>query len=383
MDILKVIFKVVGGLTIGMVAGLLIAGVGIITFTDTSFSELVEKIINIKISDFFVGTLTGIASLIVSVCVLTVLHEAGHLAAGLMSGYGFVSFRIFNLTVIKDDGKIRIKKFNVAGTGGQCLMSPPDLPIEKIPTTAYNAGGVAANLIALAVGIVLLIVVDNAIANVFLTIFCIVDSIIILINGLPLRQGNDASNMKMLRRNPKAKRSIMIQLKANAMIQNGVRPKDMPAEWFESDCDIDYSNSLEVAMPLLEATRCIDTGEIEKAYGMFDRLYDHRGEMIDIYAKETTCELAYLSMVTGRKDRAAELLDDNLTAYIKLYRKVMSSKDRILCAKKIYLDNDRETAAKIYRTLEKNRHKYLLQGEVDSDLALMKEILSNADQRPM
>ena len=363
MDILKVIFKVVGGLTIGMVAGLLIAGVGIITFTDTSFSELVDKIINIKISDFFVGTLTGIASLIVSVCVLTVLHEAGHLAAGLMSGYGFVSFRIFNLTVIKDDGKIRIKKFNVAGTGGQCLMSPPDLPIEKIPTTAYNAGGVAANLIALAVGIVLLIVVYNAIANVFLTIFCIVDS--------------------MLRRNPKAKRSIMIQLKANAMIQNGVRPKDMPAEWFESDCDIDYSNSLEVAMPLLEATRCIDTGEIEKAYGMFDRLYDHRGEMIDIYAKETTCELAYLSMVTGRKDRAAELLDDNLTAYIKLYRKVMSSKDRILCAKKIYLDNDRETAAKIYRTLEKNRHKYLLQGEVDSDLALMKEILSNADQRPM
>ena len=77
MDIFKVIFKVVGGLTIGMVAGLLIAGVGIITFTDTSFSELVDKIINIKISDFFVGTLTGIASLIVSVCVLTVLHY-GH-----------------------------------------------------------------------------------------------------------------------------------------------------------------------------------------------------------------------------------------------------------------------------------------------------------------
>ena len=51
MDIFKVIFKVVGGLTIGMVAGLLIAGVGIITFTDTSFSELVDKIINIKISE--------------------------------------------------------------------------------------------------------------------------------------------------------------------------------------------------------------------------------------------------------------------------------------------------------------------------------------------
>lgn len=55
MDIFKVIFKVVGGLTIGMVAGLLIAGVGIITFTDTSFSELVDKIINIKFLTFSSG----------------------------------------------------------------------------------------------------------------------------------------------------------------------------------------------------------------------------------------------------------------------------------------------------------------------------------------
>lgn len=90
----------------------------------------------------------GILIFVLSIAILIPLHEAGHLVCGLLSGYKFVSFRIFNLTFIKSDGKIKIKRYSIAGTGGQCLLTPPDLPIERIPTGWYNFGGVLFNIIA-------------------------------------------------------------------------------------------------------------------------------------------------------------------------------------------------------------------------------------------
>ena len=59
-----------------------------------------------------------------------IIHESGHLVTGLRSGYEFISFRIGSITFIKENGKLSRKKFNIAGTGGQCLMMPPR-PSEK------------------------------------------------------------------------------------------------------------------------------------------------------------------------------------------------------------------------------------------------------------
>ena len=56
-----------------------------------------------------------------------IIHEGGHLIFGLMTGYKFNSFRIFSVILIKQNGKLKIKNISLAGTGGQCLMSPPEL----------------------------------------------------------------------------------------------------------------------------------------------------------------------------------------------------------------------------------------------------------------
>lgn len=53
-----------------------------------------------------------------------IIHEAGHLVFGLLSGYEFVSFRIGSITLAKYDNKYCFKRFHIAGTGGQCLMMP-------------------------------------------------------------------------------------------------------------------------------------------------------------------------------------------------------------------------------------------------------------------
>lgn len=235
-----------------------------------------------------------------------------------------------------------------------------------------------ANLLLLAVAVALLWVVDGALGRVFLVELILVDGILLLLNGVPLRLGgmsNDASNVIMLRRNLTAKRSLVAQLRSNALIQQGVRPKDMPDEIFELPQAVDYSNPLEIAIPLMQASRLLDMGETEAAYERFSELMAHRDEILGLYVKEIACELAFAAMLTGRVEQARELLDKELMAYVEAYRRVMSSKERLLCAKALFLDSDRDEAMRIYSALRDRRGEYLLQGEVASDMALMEGML--------
>lgn len=53
----------------------------------------------------------------------------------------------------------------------------------------------------------------------------------------------------------------------------------------------------------------------------------------------------------------------------------MSSKERVLFAMALFIDNDKEQALNIYHRLNAGKGSYLLQGEVKSDLAIMKQLL--------
>lgn len=140
MGVLKSVLKMVLGLAIGIVAGFLIAGIIIVGFTDTSMSEFIDKLKSTSFSESVIAAVVGALAFIVSGIILVIIHETGHLVCGIMSGYSFVSFRIFNFTIIKIDGRLRVKRFSIDGTGGQCLLTPPDLPLEKIPVEWYNFG---------------------------------------------------------------------------------------------------------------------------------------------------------------------------------------------------------------------------------------------------
>ncbi|MDE6770335.1 MAG: M50 family metallopeptidase [Muribaculaceae bacterium] len=376
---MKQILKMLGGLLIGIVAGLLIAAVVIVLFTDTSFSEYITKLRSVEFSESMVAAGVGLLAFCVALVVLIPIHELGHLVCGLLTGYRFVSFRIFNYTFIKINGKVRMKKFAIAGTGGQCLLDPPEVPYNKVPMAWYNAGGVLANLVVLLLILPLLFLKLPPLWSTAIFVFFLVDVCIILINGIPMQVGgvgNDAYNMLLLRRSPESKRGIVTQLRSNAMIQNGVRPKDMPEEWFEVPANVDYKNVFEVTIPLMAASRHIDEMDWDKARGEMEVLYGHRDKIMPLYVKEIACELVYLLLISGETARASELLDKDLKKYIETYRKVMSSKERLLCAVALLIDNDRAKALEIYENLKSRKDDYLLQGEVKSDLALMEAMLN-------
>ena len=77
-----------------------------------------------------------------------IIHELGHLIFGLLSGYKFSSFRIGNIILLKHRKKLKFKKLKIAGTAGQCLMSPPEIKDGKVPVFLYNLGGALLNLIS-------------------------------------------------------------------------------------------------------------------------------------------------------------------------------------------------------------------------------------------
>lgn len=222
MNIIKTILKLAAGLIIGASAGMIFVTLGIVIFTDMSFDTFLHKLATINISDGITGGAIGVLSAIIAVPLLVLIHEGGHLVCGLISGYRFVSFRIFNMTLIKDNGRLRIKRYAIAGTGGQCLLTPPDKPDDKVPVILYNSGGVLANLLALIAALAILLTVElKTFVHEFILIFIFIDIIFIIINGVPMKVGgisNDAMNILSLSRNKLARRGFIMQLRANALI---------------------------------------------------------------------------------------------------------------------------------------------------------------------
>lgn len=349
------------GACIGFVG---IIGVRVLVLGD-SFDGLHSKFAETGMLETVGVSLLAILILLFSIFLQVLLHEGGHLVCGLATGYRFVSFRIFNLTFIRKDGKLCIKRFSLAGTGGQCLLTPPERPLEDIPTTLYNLGGVLANLLTAILAFLPLLTVDGLpyLLKFFLLMLSLIGILLAGMNGIPMKMGgigNDADNMRLLLKDSKSKQALVTQLRINALVQEGMRPKDMPAEWFSQTEDINYKDALQVTIALMSASRLLDCEEWEAAYNAFEKIMSHRHEVIGLLIKENACELLFTALVTKRTARAEELYTDELDTYIRQYKDVTSSKQRLLCALALYRDKDTAKAKEIYEATCQRKNKYLM-----------------------
>ena len=68
--------------------------------------------------------LPSLACLVLSFWLQAILHEGGHLVCGLLSGYRFLSFRVGSFTLLRQNGRLVLRRFYLPGTGGQCLLEP-------------------------------------------------------------------------------------------------------------------------------------------------------------------------------------------------------------------------------------------------------------------
>lgn len=188
--------------------------------------------------------------------------------------------------------------------------------------------------------------------------------------------GNDADNMRLLLKDERSKQALVTQLRVNALVQEGMRTKDMPEEWFRQEGAINYKDALQTSVHLMSISRLADLGEWDRAYSALEVTMKHKDEIIGLFVKEITCELLYIALISGKSEQVEELYTDEIALYIEQYKKVMTSKQRLLCALALYREKDAVKAKEIYETVCHRKDNYLMQGEVKMDIALMKSMLN-------
>ena len=198
----------------------------------------------------------------VSVILHLIIHEAGHLVFGLLTGYRFLSFRIYSFTLVKKDGKMIRKKLKVKGIPGQCLMTPPEWSEEKkYPYVWYNLGGGLLNLLCCLLGVPLFFLQVPFVAWVT-GVFVFSGVILGLSNLIPMTMGipNDGKNCLLCKKARENQRAFYLQLKINSMMSDGVAVKDMPAELFELREEAPV-NALTCFVQLMKYYRELQKGE--------------------------------------------------------------------------------------------------------------------------
>ena len=343
-------------------------------------ADVLRKVGELPLVDFVVPIVLAFVAMAVAIVLHIVLHEAGHLLMGLATGYRFSSFRIGSIAFVRREGRIGIRRYKLAGTGGQCLMLPPEVPAERVPFFWYNAGGVVMNIVVALLALVMLKTCDLSMWwSEWSMMMVIVGLFLAVVNGVPMRPGgmqNDGMNILMLYRKPEKRKDLMHQLQIAAAATEGKRASEMPAEWFDSDPMDDPKDLIRLASRLNHQARLIDQGRFVEAHAAVADLLVHFDELPQIVRFELAGEYVFTELLTtGRKEIVEKYWTKKQADYVKASAKFSSAKQRILFAYALYAENDADKARQIYRDTLRLQDDYLIAGEVRSDLALMKELL--------
>ena len=270
-----------------------------------------------------VAWLVAAVALLIVACILQVLvHEAGHLVLGLATGYRFRSFRVGSLMLVEQDGRLRLKRLSIQGTGGQCLMGPPDLVAGRIPYRLYNLGGVLANTLVSLAAAVLAFALPQRLAAIFFAFLALVGLVFALTNGLPLTVGgvnNDGKNLRSAGESPDALRAFWTILKVGEAQADDLRVKDMPAAWFAVPADAErLRNPLIASVAVLACNRLLDEGRIAESADAIRDLLKRKTGMLGLHRSLLKVDLAYCELMgESRAEEAERVLDADARKLMK------------------------------------------------------------------
>lgn len=294
-----------------------------------------------------------------------IFHELGHLEAGLISGYEFSSFRIGNRIWIKENGKIKWKKYSVPGTGGQCLMIPPKNKGYDYPIILYNLGGILTNIIVSVIGVFLVILLRSS----EMLIFSLMGFYLAIMNGVPMRiQGgaNDGMNVKCLKKEPLAMQAFDCQLRSNALLIEGKRLKEMPEEWFVIPDDSDLKDVNTGTIIYMQIARMLDRCEFDIAKEKIQWTLEHAKGMLDLHKNELKCELIFCYIISGEYEEAEKLYEYEMKKYIATTGTWLS-RTRLMYAYYLLVEKDEKKAQKELKLFDKIKKTSPNTGEIKGE----------------
>lgn len=325
--------------------------------------------------EFWQGMVAMILAIYGAMLIQIIVHEAGHLVFGLISGYEFSSFRIGNMMVLKEDGKIRLRRFSIAGTAGQCLMSPPDLVDGKMPVVLYNLGGCIFNLIVSVIfGVLACVSGENPIAFLVYVAFAVIGIAFALTNGIPLMVGpisNDGHNAMSLGKNPKAMQAFWLQLKVNNEQAKGKRLKEMPESWFPVPADEDLGNGLIVALGVFRVSWLMDQLRLEEAVEYMEELLNKGTGIIGLHRSLLMNERIFCELVAkANVSEAMNLHNEEHEKFVKSMKNTPSV-IRTEYAYALLAEKDEKKAEELLAQFEKVAKTYPYPREIEGERELI------------
>lgn len=330
----------------------------------------------------------------------TVIHEAGHLVFGLLSGYRFLSFRVFSFTIVKNDGKLAIKKLKVLGTMGQCLMEPPQWRDDRpYPYVIYNLGGGLLNILSSILMIPLLFAGSTLWAWIA-GLFIFTGILFAITNLVPMTLGvpNDGKNCLDCFKSRDTQRAFYLQLKINAELSNGAELTGFPVEIFQVQTPEGKKiSALNAALYLLEYYWYLANGRKAEAETALASMEQKKGKLITAYINSIDLERLYF-LVSQKAPieqiaayytvlRPAFLQNTDLSVmrvkyayYLLLNEEEREAVERLALSKKGKLPKKLPkqkkpvTAEKIYEDAVQIAKKHPVAGEARMHMRLVQEI---------
>ena len=313
---------------------------------------------------------------VVAVTIQLVIHEAGHLVFGLLTGYGFSSFRIFNIDISKRDGRIVIGNKKVAGTGGQCLMVPPEYNNGDFPYILYNLGGMILNLVSSVIFALLYIPArDVPILNTLLLELVVVGVFYAILNGIPMQTKeipNDGYNALHTGDTEATRRSFWSQLKISERSFNGERVRDMPEELFFLPAPEENANAIVNSSLVFYECRLIDSERYEEANELCYRILSGPYELPGIHRNLIMCDrISTDLLLRNGKCTKEEMEEPKMAEFLKK----MTVSPEVLRTKylvSLLLNNDEAEADKWLGEFEKIAANYPNTGDIESGRQLIR-----------
>ncbi|MBR6801809.1 MAG: M50 family metallopeptidase [Eubacteriaceae bacterium] len=278
-----------------------------------------------------------------------IIHEGGHLIFGLLTGYKFLSFRIFSTVWVKHEGKILRKKYNIAGTAGQCLMWPPEYNDGDFSYVLMNLGGGLMNII---ISTLLLFVSGRLPKDGYLWLMSIITAycgylaaatnlIPMRMNGLP----NDGKNALMMKADPHFREIFWKELYINACLTTGV-PYDALDSWLYNTDGVGTDDLHSVYIHAVNGDICMSKGEYEKALEIFDNILENPLVNESVSGLSMLREKIFIMMLLGYdKAEINGLISKKLKNYMKQMA-ILPSTRRTEYAIELYLNENIQNALK-------------------------------------
>lgn len=299
--------KIINGLL--QILGIMIVG-GIIGYAVGKIAG--DSLSSVDKPNIILFLITGVIAFILHI----IVHEAGHLVFGLLSGYKFVSFRVFDFKIIKDEnGKLSFRYEKIAGTGGQCLMRAPEYVEGKFKYKLYLLGGVIFNIVFSIVSWLIL-------PSYYTLLFALIGFTLAFLNLIPMGF-NDGMTFYHASKDETTRFILHLQLEYiyyQSIGKNLLIEKPEIVEKINS-LEITNTNYLTDALEFIKLDVLEYFFEFDVLYNETRKLYIERDDLLSVYKIELMALLVKLISLVNPEDKLLNELMNDKSLKIRLKQK--------------------------------------------------------------